>query len=178
MTRPGTQPRSRAERLREPRELARRRRRDVATIVAVYALFGGAALSFHHSALPPVRSQFYEIAAQIIPVLLLVVAIERRVLEMRPSVDRSPNSIRLCIAAAFLLGEGSALYVVAIGHDESWLFAAVVVNLLIGFLLVFAVGVSGLMPRSEHTARAADDVRAIVGASAGDSGAGSPAARG
>jgi peptidoglycan/LPS O-acetylase OafA/YrhL len=146
----------------EPREFAYRRRKNVATVIGMYALLGAAAILLHEWVLPPVRPQFYEIAAQVIPVLLLVAAIERRVFEQRPGVDRTANSIRVWLAAGFFSGEVSALYAAATGYDEAWIFAGATVALTTGLMLVFALGMSQATADNLLVDRAASDVGALV----------------
>ncbi len=85
---------------------------------------------------------FYELAAQIIPVLLLVLFLgEGRVIR---ATGRSPDQWRstalLGLGAIFvmLLGEMAALSTVARGEDTYFLHGSTVIALVYGFTFVFA----------------------------------------
>ena len=88
-----------------------------------------------HSA---VRIQFFEIGAQVIPVLLLVLAVEQRVFETSYTTDETDRSLRVAFIAAFGIAEALALWVVATGRTSATVFVVTGTAIVWGLVLVFA----------------------------------------
>ena len=85
---------------------------------------------------------FYELAAQIIPVLLLVLFVgENRLIrgDRRGHSDwRNIALLSLGATAVMLLGELAALRTVARGHDSPFLYGITAIALVYGLTFVFA----------------------------------------
>jgi hypothetical protein len=77
----------------------------VFVVVIVWSFLGGGTRA---------SRSFYEIGAQVIPVLIVALAVER---EPQTSWKRWPRSIRVQLFAALVAGEAAALTAVALGRD-------------------------------------------------------------
>lgn len=87
------------------------------------------------------RIEFYEAAAQIMPVLILVAAVEGRYFREQSDDDPTDRFIVRVLWFGGLIGLGTALWVVAEGHDTLILRGIVFCSLiLLGMLVsVFAL---------------------------------------
>lgn len=85
--------------------------------------------------------EFYSTAAQIVPVLLLLLAVENRTLLTRRTYAQQAASEILFVAAAvlgFLMLAECAAIAGLLGSDLRWLPAAVICGLGVGFHTVIA----------------------------------------
>jgi hypothetical protein len=109
-----------------------------------------------------VRLGFYEVLAQVLPVLLLVVVVEGRYfrgLEQREPLDRFVLRGFLFVP---LLGEVAALGCVAVGHDSLWLRGASILGLGVVVLMLVVYASDGpARSRSTRGAAVATAVRTV-----------------
>lgn len=102
---------------------------------------------------------FYDAVAQVIPVLLLAVAIEERVFRDRPTSDAFIRfGLRVLLISA-VVGEAACLAVIAHGSDPLVLRGMVLTGLLLVGVLFVLVALRELEPKTSATSEGAPTPR-------------------
>jgi hypothetical protein len=106
---------------------------------AVLVLAGGLSLLVSREA-GRIDLRYYEVVAQVLPVLVLAVAIERRAFALDQFQDRGRRLMATGLVLAMMAGEVAALAAVASRHPTSLLFAITALALVLsGVALLHAM---------------------------------------
>ena len=115
--------------------------------VLLSIVVGYLASSVAFSAAPDdvIPKDFYAQVSQVLPVLLLALSIEDRLVvgSRRTGAQRSLAALTLMV---LLAGEGLALAVLAVGHDFAFAFGFVVQAVVLGFATIVALAVTSKEP--------------------------------
>ena len=102
----------------------------------------------------PIEPEFYEAAAQVIPILLLVAAVEGRFFLDRPACPAFYAFLMRWFLIVPLFAEGAALTAIARGDDDALLRGTVFAGALLGVSLFLAFACDGPAPKSRNRRRA------------------------
>jgi len=104
-------------------------------MVATAAAF---ALLYAYALHSVVRIEFFEVSAQVIPVLLLAIVVERRIFENTYTGEQTDRDIRVVFIFLFTVAEALALWVVASGRVSGTMFVGSATGIAWGLILVYA----------------------------------------